>query len=457
MIRGLSVAQFISRPRLAHILAVGAVLAVLSVVHLGLLAEVQSPSPVDGARPTGWWSKVNLPGLRPSSHGKFQGHGQEWQWDGAATDMYDGYNGDGHGFIYRNKHNDGPCAGWDRHGLKEDDPPGCLRARQWRELQHFRALEGSGAFEKKLQDHNQLALDRVERCVLGFLDCPDRPLIVSTYGYMNMRLDTSGEAIWLYPVMKAAEEMRFNFITLHMEEGWNVTQLLPSVVHSLWQNSVDTFKCQTNPLCIRPEDYVPAEDERFRHDLSLVPKSRMGNLPPWRMFTVDFWGARASGYGAPGINVEGQWGITKDVKDWSPHLLGNKFQFVPYPYPGHTHIPISIEQRCLHAEYVPYERRNQSALVLAKRNRLFHDDHNKPIEDKWPQIAGGLKDIGYDLLAVATMEDKDEENKKKYPIPPELNNLGRLTSDGYSRLVSNQRALLGIGKPEISPSPYVAV
>lgn len=47
-------------------------------------------------------------------------------------------------------------------------------------------------------------MDRVERCVLGFLDCPERPLIVSNFGYMNIRLVTSGEAIWLYPVVRGA-------------------------------------------------------------------------------------------------------------------------------------------------------------------------------------------------------------------------------------------------------------
>lgn len=118
---------------------------------------------------------------------------------------------------------------------------------------------------------------------------------------------------------------------------------------------------------------------------------------------------------------------------------------------------MSVEQRCLRAEHVPYDERNASALVLAKRNRLFHDEHNKPIHKAWGNIVNGLKEINYDLLAVANMEDKDPADQEKYPIPPELNNLRELSSEGYSKLVANQRALLGIGKPEISPSPYIAV
>jgi hypothetical protein len=33
------------------------------------------------------------------------------------------------------------CQGWDPHGLIEDDPPDCLRAKQLREVQEFRKLD----------------------------------------------------------------------------------------------------------------------------------------------------------------------------------------------------------------------------------------------------------------------------------------------------------------------------
>lgn len=61
---------------------------------------------------------------------------------------------------------------------------------------------------------------------------------------------------------------------------------LPS--HSLWQSPEDTFLCQTNPLCVRQEDYIPAEEEKYRHDVSLIPKERLGNLAPWRMISISY-------------------------------------------------------------------------------------------------------------------------------------------------------------------------
>lgn len=151
MSRGSSVFRLVSRPRLAHMLAVGAVFAVLSVLHLGLLAD-GSPLVGSAEQPASrWWRQdyfsTGTPKKAPT-HGKFEAHGQEWDWKGASSDMYNGYNGDGHNYAYWNAHDDGPCAGWDRHGLRKDDPPGCLRAKQWRELQDYRAMDGSGAMQK---------------------------------------------------------------------------------------------------------------------------------------------------------------------------------------------------------------------------------------------------------------------------------------------------------------------
>jgi hypothetical protein len=35
---------------------------------------------------------------------------------------------------------DGTCFGWDPHGMVEDDPPDCLRAKQFRQVQQLRKV-----------------------------------------------------------------------------------------------------------------------------------------------------------------------------------------------------------------------------------------------------------------------------------------------------------------------------
>lgn len=48
------------------------------------------------------------------------------------------------------------------------------------------------------------AIDHVERCILGVLDCPDYPLIISDSPYMQMKFNTGGETIWLLPIVSGA-------------------------------------------------------------------------------------------------------------------------------------------------------------------------------------------------------------------------------------------------------------
>lgn len=91
------------------------------------------------------------------------------------------------------------CAGWDPHASEENDPPGCLRARQLRQIQKLRV---SGL---KLQHEQEEALEKLERCVLGLVNCPERPLIISDFWYFFTRKQsTSGEAIWLDPVVSCS-------------------------------------------------------------------------------------------------------------------------------------------------------------------------------------------------------------------------------------------------------------
>lgn len=51
------------------------------------------------------------------------------------------------------------------------------------------------------------------------------------------------------------------------------------------------------------------------------------------------------------------------------------------------------------------------------------------------------------------LEDKDPST----PLPPMFNNQGLMSRKEYTSLMSNSRAMLGIGDPEISPSPYLAL
>lgn len=88
------------------------------------------------------------------------------------------------------------CAGWNPHASEEHDPPGCLRAKQLRQIQAMRASD------LKLEDVQTAALEQLERCALGVKQCPERPLVISDFWYFYTRKrSSSGEAIWLDPVV----------------------------------------------------------------------------------------------------------------------------------------------------------------------------------------------------------------------------------------------------------------
>lgn len=61
-----------------------------------------------------------------------------------------------------------------------------------------------------------------------------------------------------------------------------------------------------------------------------------------------------------------------------------------------------------------------------------------------------MDEIKHELWATSRYEDN-------VPIPEGINNLGAQSRDGYASVLGHAKAMLGIYKPEISPSPYVAL
>jgi hypothetical protein len=53
-------------------------------------------------------------------------------------------------------------------------------------------------------------------------------------------------------------------------------------------NENNSLECASNPRCIRIEDYRPAENARYRHNLNQIPKDQMGAIPLWKLFTLTY-------------------------------------------------------------------------------------------------------------------------------------------------------------------------
>ncbi|BEJ16770.1 hypothetical protein CspHIS471_0601710 [Cutaneotrichosporon sp. HIS471] len=354
------------------------------------------------------------------------------------------------------------CKGW-QPGDASKDPPNCLRAHQFREFQAFHE-SGIG---KDLDIPNKQSLLAAERCVLGITKCPDRPLILIDFFFWHRAsrdLWGPGEAVWGWPVVRLFTNKLTQldgiraagfvpiFINGRDEKGfmgtWDLARALPSSIHMYMTDANVAVRCLLDPRCVRPEDYVPHANESLR--FPDAPADKVGVLPSWRVLGLSFWGARPNKWkGTP--HPCRDWGQCGD-EEWPFHILGNKWVLTPYAYPGHTHVPMSIEQACLALPPVTQEDKDQAdaVIVLAKLPQYFHVGPAKTAVAAFGRIRDAITPT---KLWTATTDNEIE----RYPLPEAVTQLGKQDPETYQGLVGKARALLGIGLPVISPTPYEAL
>ncbi|KAJ7208251.1 hypothetical protein GGX14DRAFT_633818 [Mycena pura] len=163
-------------------------------------------------------------------------------------------------------------------------------------------------------------------------------------------------------------------------------------------------------------------------------------VPLWKMFAFTFWGS---------LPKSGKWlpPPTSDTS-WSFNPLGREWNLVPYQMPeGHFYIGYHYE-RCQALQYVPFAQRPDRIVILAKKSEYFY---NSPLLPGPSNFYNRLKNVtGYDIISNAKVEEG-------HPIPDSLISAGLLLQSEYDVQLANTKALLGIGKPQISPTPYASL
>ncbi|OCF71955.1 hypothetical protein I204_07218 [Kwoniella mangroviensis CBS 8886] len=342
------------------------------------------------------------------------------------------------------------CKGFNPLDSEDQDPPGCLKARQYR--QTMRVLEREEKSEHPhwyfTKQHNIDTLRNISECFLSVTDpnwkpCHEKPLILSGWWYTAEVITgaTTGEVIWQSSVTKQLRMLGYSFIAVGPHLNWvEVAEMMPDVYHLIWNSDLDTVSCVTDPRCIAKEHYTPPEDAE---DLSIgVPDEERGVIPIWALAIVDYWGSRPR----ETSNNRYWWGLTEDG-DWSYHPLGQGWIATPWPLPGgHFHLPYSLEEYCLKMPVKPHEERRNAALILAKRSSYFHYHFVSP-----PEFWTNLSQVS-DFELLSTVEE--EEGK---PLPDGLVTMGKQTREDYETLVGSVKALVGMGAPPISPSIYTSL
>ncbi|KAL0952575.1 hypothetical protein HGRIS_006831 [Hohenbuehelia grisea] len=186
----------------------------------------------------------------------------------------------------------------------------------------------------------------------------------------------------------------------------------PDLVKAIIIEGADATKCFEDPKCIK------------------TPTHPLG-IPLWKMFSMHFWRGQS-------------------------HPLGNAWTLSPENYPlfdaqnsaGNYYLGYSIERACREIPITMPDVRPRQAYVLAKRLSYFYNG-----DFAWPNISL-VPPPELDISLVGGIGDDTDHHS---PIPEGINNLGVLPKHQFYEELGRSRALVGIGLPFLSPSPYDAL
>ncbi|EJT99470.1 hypothetical protein DACRYDRAFT_23617 [Dacryopinax primogenitus] len=216
----------------------------------------------------------------------------------------------------------------------------------------------------------------------------------------------SGEDIWAASVRNALAGLGYTFFYFRNLESAAVQyRMFPNLVKVVLADGRDINGCITNPACIKSE-------------------SNPVGVPIWKIFTFHFW-------------------------DGEQHPLGRPWTLSPEDYrTGNQYIGYSLEEACNQLDFVAHEQRRDQVYILAKRRSYFH-------RKSYPWTSDALVRIRNETriaLIAGFINDRAADSN-----PMGVTNLGKLNKTEFLDEISHSRALLGILKPWLSPSPYDAL
>ncbi|KAH8831781.1 hypothetical protein DL96DRAFT_1779297 [Flagelloscypha sp. PMI_526] len=130
------------------------------------------------------------------------------------------------------------------------------------------------------------------------------------------------------------------------------------------------------------------------------------------------------------------------TRPWKFNPLGSEWSLVPYEMPeGHFHLDVRL--------FLLF-RPNTGRIALWFCPRSLHYFYEWPVFDPNTFFTELRRKTGMDLVTTA-------EISNGYPIPPGLTSLGEIPAEDYDRLLSESKAVLGISRPTLSPTPYASM
>ncbi|KAH8822996.1 hypothetical protein DL96DRAFT_1533690 [Flagelloscypha sp. PMI_526] len=360
--------------------------------------------------------------------------------------------------------------------LPESLPEPPQSTPEWRVQESEQLMDLKGLFEENYgvdnvdrfaRGFNAPAIDRLADCILTDTCGPgeQRVVILASYHFCRaLRGHRSGENVWALSTIEAFTALNY---TLFYTYGTMDTLLL-------YQNLPPRLKPDVRILW----EYTTFEDCRVRNNtnyLNMVQENAKGQwqagkqacikqdgfeegIPVWNSFMFYFWREAQSPLGS-------QW--TLSPENYAAQNEDGK---------GNQYLGYSIESFCRKRSFTPHSRREHRALVLGKLMKIFDplsNDHypwknpEHPDQDLLnsvvPRIPLSMSGEPFALISTAYDEgsipppDADENWKGAATPVKVIQNLGSLSQADFYRELGKSKALLGLGRPETSPSPYDAL
>ncbi|KAF5315258.1 hypothetical protein D9619_006957 [Psilocybe cf. subviscida] len=240
-------------------------------------------------------------------------------------------------------------------------------------------------------------------------------VLLSSFHFANsISGHVSGEDIWAASVLLALRQMGYTPIfATNNDQLARTYRQYPDLIKIVILEGASADECFRDGKCIKTAN----------HPLG---------IPAWKMFSFHFWGGSSNPLGNAWTLSPENYAIT------APQSHSEENIYLGY----------SIESTCMKNPVMESEDRPRQAYILAKMTRyLFNKDY------AWPGVQYDQPPFEVDFLAGFASHDEPEGSS----LPKGIKDLGRLNKTTFYRHVGESKALVGVGNPFLSPSPYDAL
>ncbi|KAJ6477194.1 hypothetical protein C8R47DRAFT_1141030 [Mycena vitilis] len=227
--------------------------------------------------------------------------------------------------------------------------------------------------------------------------------------------DIGGEAIWSLSMLQALKNMGYTVLFAH-----NMETLVPH--YHIFANLVKM-------VIVSPEQ----ADECFASTTCARSATNPAGIPVWKIFSQYFWRGPANPLG-------GKWTLSPEV----------------YPGDSNTYVGYSIEAQCSRSPFIPHPQRHPQAYILAKYLKFFHPQSRAWAPDYF-DAAANATGISFVMASINLPEGPFITPSDLSPSITNINSETTMNQAEFYHVLSTSVALVGVGDPVLSPTPYDAL